>query len=78
MRKRLVLPLPFGPRNSTSSPAPVEKFKSLKSRRVPRTHARFLTSSIQVSRLVTARYNGRAVTRWIEVLDNSRHTLKLS
>src|SRR5947209_1305446 len=43
---RLVLPLPLGPRNSTSSPRSTVKVRSLKRRRVPRTHVRLIALSI--------------------------------
>src|SRR5581483_444701 len=46
IRSRLVLPLPFGPRSSISSPRSTVKLRSLKRRRVPRTQDRLIASSI--------------------------------
>src|SRR5678816_2675784 len=49
IRKRLVLPLPFGPVSCRNDPGAREKLMSLKSRRSPRTHRSFSTSKIVVA-----------------------------
>ena len=46
IRKRLVLPLPFGPVRLTNVPGENENDRSLKILRSPRTHPSLLTSSI--------------------------------